>query len=63
MLVTFTPDFHNSDTWTWIANYHATGSSLRVASVPDAGSTGLCLAFAAGLLLFFRPRKENAWTS
>jgi hypothetical protein len=32
-------------------------------SVPDSGGTGLCLAFAAGLMLFFRLRKQKAWTS
>ena len=31
--------------------------------VSDSGSTGLLLAFAGGLLLFFKPRKEKAWTS
>jgi hypothetical protein len=37
--------------------------NIRFERVPDAGSTGLCLAFALGLLLIFRPKKENAWTS
>jgi hypothetical protein len=32
-------------------------------SVPDSGSSALLLAGAAGLLFFFRPRKEKAWTN
>lgn len=60
MQITETPILDDPSTWSWVTSYRVSGPSL---AVPDSGSTGLCLAFAAGLLLFFRPRKEKAWTS
>ena len=55
------PDLADNSTWTWVANLSARGSAIK-RNVPESGGF-LCLAFAAGLLLFFKPRKEKAWTS
>lgn len=41
--------------WDWVLNLSAHGSPLQ--RVPDYSNTGLCLAFAAGLLLLFKARQ------
>src|SRR4029077_16321869 len=56
------PDLSDNSTWTWVMNVTAHGPSLLTKPVPETGGIA-CLALAAGLLLFFRPRKEKAWTS
>ena len=61
-VITSIPDLYDNSTWTWVLNIHAHGPSLLANRVPESGGIA-CLAFAAGLLLFFKPRKEKAWTS
>ena len=56
-VITSLPDPTDNSTWTWVLNLYGHGPTLHV---PDYSNSGLCLAFAAGLLLFFRPRKEKA---
>jgi hypothetical protein len=49
------PPIHDTSKWNWSMNIAAN-------RVPESGGL-LCLALGAGLLLFFKPRKEKAWTS
>ena len=59
LLIPSMPDRFDPTGWSWVLNL----ASHRSQAVPDYGNSGLCLAFAAGLLLFFKPRKQKAWTS
>ena len=58
LLITSIPDHRDPTTWTWTMNISCRGPSLLTKSVPESGGL-VCLAFAAGLLLFFRPRKRR----
>jgi VPDSG-CTERM motif len=55
LAVTSIPDLSDNSTWTWVANYHAVGGSLR--PVPDSGTTFGLFSFAlAGVLLLKRAK-------
>ena len=56
-VITSIPELCDNSTWTWVYNIYARGPSLITKPVPESGGV-LCLAFATGLLLFFRPRKQ-----
>ena len=62
LTITYLPHIFDNSAWQWTLTAYLHGPSLAK-HVPDYGNGGMCLAFAAGLLLFFRPRKEKAWTS
>jgi hypothetical protein len=52
LVVTSIPDLNDPSTWTWVADYNATGPRL---TVPESGGA-VCLGFATLLLFAMRRR-------